>query len=329
MMTRMEQGPPGGGWVAPGSLAEHETPSPVPPGAPAGPGLAGGGRPVTAAAAPGGVPQVAFRPMTLADILDGGFSIIKARPRRILTLTAFFVVPVQVFAAYLSRNVVDDGFGADTVVFGADPALAGEGSTGAEVWGFLALAIIPSIALVCIAAGIAHLVAGWSVGHDASGREMAGVVARRWWPLLGSFVLVHLAELLGVFACYIGFVFVMTLFCVVAPVIGAEAAGAGGALGRSMALTRERYWPTMLTIVLMGTVAATLETALSSLPQAIALAVGTDAGWLLLAFGGIVAQLVTTPFVAAATVLLYFDLRVRNEGMDLELAARRALDRAG
>ena len=322
----MEQGPPAGGWVAPGSVAEQDAPSPLPPGA-----VVGGGRPRSRAVTvtPGGVPQVAFRPMTLADILDGGFTILKARPRRILTLTAAFVVPVQVLAAYLARNYIDDGYGADSVIFGADPALAGEGASGGEIWGFLLLALIPSIALVCVAAAIAHLVSGWSVGHDASGREMVGVILRRWWPLLATFVVVHLAEGVGIFACYVGIVFVMALFCVVAPVIGAESASAGAALGRSVALTRERYWPVLLTIVLMGIVAIALDTTLSSLPQAVAVVVGGEASWLLIALGGIVAQMVTTPFVAAATVLLYFDLRVRNEGMDLELAARRALDRAG
>ena len=34
------------------------------------------------------------------------------------------------------------------------------------------------------------------------------------------------------------------------------------------------------------------------------------------------------PFVAAATVLLYFDLRVRTEGLDIEMAAGRVFDRA-
>jgi hypothetical protein len=38
--------------------------------------------------------------------------------------------------------------------------------------------------------------------------------------------------------------------------------------------------------------------------------------------------MVAISFVAGATVLLYLDLRVRTEGLDLEMAARRVLDRA-
>ena len=52
-----------------------------------------------------------------------------------------------------------------------------------------------------------------------------------------------------------------------------------------------------------------------------------ESGWPVAALGAIIGQVVTTPFVAAATTLLYLDLRVRTEGIDIELAARRAIDR--
>ena len=48
----------------------------------------------------------------------------------------------------------------------------------------------------------------------------------------------------------------------------------------------------------------------------------------MLAVGNIAAEIVVMPFVAAATVLLYFDLRVRTEGLDIEMAAGRVFDRA-
>ena len=52
-------------------------------------------------------------------------------------------------------------------------------------------------------------------------------------------------------------------------------------------------------------------------------------GWPLLALGGIINQMIMTPFVAASTVLLYLDLRVRSEGLDLELEIADVFDRAG
>jgi hypothetical protein len=193
---------------------------------------------------------------------------------------------------------------------------------------FVLAILIPAIALVYVAAAIAHLVSQWIMGRDAPAGEMLRVAGRRSWALLGSFVIVKLAETAGVFACYIGLLFVMPLFVVVAPVIGVEGGGPVAAVARSVRLIRSRYFPTMGVALLMGIVALLLGNALAALPQGLAAWVGYEDGWPLLALGSILAQVVVLPFVAAATVLLYFDLRVRTEGLDLEMAAVDVLDRA-
>jgi hypothetical protein len=321
----------GAGWAAPGAAAEQPVPAPieaVPPGAPAGGrvvGRAGG----EAGDAADTVPAIALRPMTVADILDGGFAVVKARPRRILGLTAAFVVPTQLVVALLQRDALQDTGLVE--FFSTDPTVTNEPVTGEDLASqYVALGIatiVPAIALVCIAAAIGHLVGQWVMGRDAPAGEMAGVIGRRWWPLLGSFIVVKLAEVGSVLGCYIGLLFVMPLFVAVAPVIGVEGDGAMAAVRRSVRLVRPRYFPVMGVALLMGLVATLLSTALSALPQVIAAWDGD--WWPVLAFGNIAAEIVVMPFVAAATVLLYFDLRVRTEGLDLEMAAGRVFDRAG
>jgi hypothetical protein len=319
----------GGGWAAPGTAAEQPVPAPidgVPPGAPAAGRVVGppGGR---AGDTTDTVPAITLRPMTVADILDGGFAVVKARPRRILGLTAAFVVPTQLVVALLQRDALEDTGLVE--FFTADPTVSNEPVEGGELAAqYLALAIgiiVPAIALVCIAAAIGHLVGQWVMGRDAPAGEMAGVIGRRWWPLLGSFVVVKLAETAGALPCYIGLLFVMPLFVAVAPVIGVEGGGAFGAVRRSVRLVRARYFPVMGVALLMGLVATLLGAALSALPQAIAAWDGD--WWPVLAVGNIASEIVVMPFVAAATVLLYFDLRVRTEGFDLEIAAGRVFDR--
>ena len=316
-------------WAAPGSVADQPVPAPIeggPSGAPP------GGRVVERARdgddAAGNVPAITLRPMTVADILDGGFAIVKARPRRILGLTAAFVVPTQVVLALLQRDAFE---GTGIVEFlSADPTVTNEQVSGGDVAAqYLALVIsivIPAIALVCVAAAIGHMVGQWVMGRDAPAGEMAGIIRRRWWALLGSFVVVKLAEAGGALGCYIGLLFVLPLFVVVAPVIGVEGGGGMDAIRRSVRLVRPRYFPVMGVAVLMALVSTLLGLALSALPQAIVAWSGD--WWPLLAVGGIVSEIVVMPFVAAATVLLYFDLRVRTEGLDIEMAAGRVFDRA-
>lgn len=329
--TGKTNGGAGGGWAAPGAAAEQPVPAPIeaaPPGAPAGRRVvdrAGG----EAGEATDTVPAITLRPMTVADILDGGFAVVKARPRRIFGLAAAFVVPTQLAVALLQRDALEDtGF---VEFFTADPTVTNEPVNGGEVaaqWVALAIAtIVPAIALVCIAAAIGHLVGQWLMGRDAPAGELAGIIGRRSWPLLGSFVVVKLAEAGSILGCYIGLLFVMPLFVVVAPVIGVEGGGAMAAVRRSVRLMRPRYFPVMGVALLMGLVATLLAAALSALPQLIAAWDGD--WWPVLAVGNIASEIVVMPFVAAATVLLYFDLRVRTEGLDLEMAAGRVFDRAG
>lgn len=327
MMAAVDETPPGPGWAPPGATA-HESPPPPDAASPV-----DGGRPPARGGTPiGGPPPspiVGLRPMTVADVLDGGFAVIKARPRRVLGLTASFVIPTYLVVGLVQRRQLRSVGAAD--IWSADPTVFGEserGFAGIHVVSVVVGAVLPALVLVCVAAALAHLVVSWSVGRDPSAREMAAVVGRRWWALLASFVVVHVAEGVGALACGIGLLFVMPLFAAVAPVIGVEGTGPLGAMSRSARLARARYWPTFGLVLLMGLVASILSSALSALPQGIATLAGADGGWMLLTAGWIVSEIVVVPFVAAATVLLYLDLRVRTEGLDIELGAIELFDRA-
>jgi hypothetical protein len=69
--------------------------------------------------------------------------------------------------------------------------------------------------------------------------------------------------------------------------------------------------------------------AIGLLPELISQILGTGGlGWLLAAAVGVLTQLITIPVVAGITVLIYLDLRVRTEGLDLELEAIEAFPAA-
>ncbi|MFP3900126.1 MAG: hypothetical protein ACLFXM_04675 [Acidimicrobiia bacterium] len=268
--------------------------------------------------------------MTVADVLDGGFAVITARPRRVLGFVAAFVVPVHLLIGLVQRDRLRAVGAAE--IWSSDPTLfreTGQSSPLADLAGALLAWVLPALVLVCVAAGLAHLVSGWTVGRDPSPREMAAVVGRRWWALLASFVLVHLAEAAGAALCGIGLLVAMPLLATVAPVIGTEGTGPLAAMSRAMRLGGARFWRTLGLVLLMGIVSSVVGGALSVVPQGLATVAGADGGWALQVVGGIVSQMVVLPFVAAATVLLYLDLRIRTEGLDIELRAIDLADRAG
>ena len=273
-----------------------------------------------------GVPRLG--PMTVSDVLDGAFAILKAAPATIIAFTAVFAVPVQILAAWLQRDLL----GGDSILdsFGqGDSSLTSIDQTGSGTgWAQVVLLFGPSLALVFVAAGIVRLVGAWHVGRDLSLGELVRGSVPMAWPLLASWFLVHLAEGVGMLLCGLPGLIAMTWFLVTAPVIGAERLGPIAAMRRSGRLVRRRFWPTMGLALLSGVVATLFGYALGLVPTTLSLLVGTSGlGWVLTAAAGILTSLVTMPIVAATTVLIYLDLRVRTEGLDLELEAIAAFPR--
>jgi hypothetical protein len=92
-------------------------------------------------------------------------------------------------------------------------------------------------------------------------------------------------------------------------------------MGRSIELTRTHFFH-----VLGVVVSASLIGALVNIALVVALNVwsarGASAAALVAAQSvvNIIASVLTTPFVAAATVALYFDLRIRDEAFDVQMA---------
>jgi hypothetical protein len=199
------------------------------------------------------------------------------------------------------------------------------GTTAAGLLGLMGMSV--SLPFVC--AATTALVLARHRGHDPSLGELVGTVVRKAPILFVAWVLVHVAEVLGLFLCGVGALAAMTLFLVTAPAVVAEDLGPVAAMRRSARLARRRFWPTLGVAMLTGIVASLFDQALSSAPVLLAVLVGTDgAGWLLLGAGGVMSSIVTTPVVAAATTLYYLDLRVRTEGLDLELEAAAVLEPA-
>jgi hypothetical protein len=340
MMWRMTENLGGESqWAVPGSAVPEAFTEPTavaPPGAmepgqvPS-PALGG---PVRPERTPGSVPHIALRPMTVADILDGAFAIIKARPMRLLGIAAVFVVPVHLLAAYLQRDLVGGAGLADFWLDSDDPAVVAEaqqGSGGSEFLATILIWLVPGIALMFVAAAVSKLVGAWTAGEDPPAGQLLRSVGRLWWPLLAGFVCVHVVEVLGILTCYIGTVAAMAFYSVTAPVIGAENLGPIEAMKRSARLVGAQFWRVLGICILIAIVDTLLTSALGGLPELLAAWFSWDleVAWILLAVGNIIGAVISTPFVAAASVLLYLDLRIRTEGLDIEITARQLVDQAG
>jgi hypothetical protein len=120
-------------------------------------------------------------------------------------------------------------------------------------------------------------------------------------------------------------VYLYGALAVATPALLFEDARGTKALRRSRELVRTRWWSTagallaasLLTAIVQGAVSGALVGAI----------VGSHGNQLVADILGVItgtaSSMITTPFLAAVIVVLYFDLRVRKEGFDLFLLAQR------
>ena len=119
------------------------------------------------------------------------------------------------------------------------------------------------------------------------------------------------------------------LFGLVTPALVLERSGVGTAFGRSRALVKGAWWRTFGVLLLAAVISAIINWIIG-IPFGVLGAATTgfsadptatlSAGSLVLStIGAIIASTITLPFVAAVTVLVYVDRRMRAEGMDIEL----------
>lgn len=263
-----------------------------------------------------------LHPMTLGDILDGSFKLFKANARTVLLIVAVIYLPLQVVSAFSMRDTI--GVGLFNVL--NDPSVTSteldqtQQDMGQVVIQLIAAAV-SLLATPFIAGAIARVVGASYLGEEVGPAEALKSAGRKFGPLLGSFILVHLAEGVGLLACCIGAIFVMPMFVMVAPAIVVENLGPIEGMKRSWNLTKSRYWQVLGIALLSGFIANMLGSILSQIPTLVAMFVGGAFAWVIVAIAGVVASMLSAPIVTIVATLLYFDARIRNEAFDLQVMA--------
>ena len=186
-----------------------------------------------------------LHPMTLSDILDGAFNLFKAEARAILLVTAAFIIPVQLVAAFLQRDYLG---GSGLVSLFSDPTAAesalDSGSTG-QGWGTLVALVATVFVLPFVAGAVSRIVSAAYLGERMTAGEALRAVRARWWAFIVAWVLVHLLEVVGFVMCIFPGLVVMAFFVAVAPAIAVEGLGPIRGMKRSFRLVRPRLFPVL------------------------------------------------------------------------------------
>lgn len=308
-------GPDQSAWVRPEA-------APTPAGAPRADGGVSDEPPVATRARRLPVP---LRPMTTSDLLDGGFAILKNRPAAVFGACALVIVPLRVVEAVLQRNALSNSslniFFSDTSATSSSRSAV---ASGGDVLAVYAGLLIGTLAVYFAGAIIARMVSAWYAGGDLSASETLKRVFKASPIIVAVWFLLLIPNAIGYAGACVGWFFVNPLFIVAVPVVMIEGVGPIKAISRSVQLVGRRYLWVVLYGLALTTMAYFARNALTLVPQFLGVTLPSPWNWIALSVGQTIVELIITPAVAGVAVLLYLDLRIRTEGLDIELKAADA-----
>lgn len=163
------------------------------------------------------------------------------------------------------------------------------------------------------------------LGNPVVPVESVKFAATRAHSILWITILTAIAAAIGLLALIIGAIYILVALVVAIPVLMVEDVRGFKSLSRSFQLVKNNWWRTF-GVLLVALLFTGLVTAFGSLIQVGANGLAEDqiTLWILVSdivSGGVDA--VTSALLAVVTVVIYFDLRIRKEGFDVQLMADR------
>lgn len=246
------------------------------------------------------MPATALRPRSATEIIDASFQILRRHYTQLVAVAVVALLPYIVIVA----------------------AFGGTGSTSpAALLAILAQYLCAALAEAAVIAGVSDAYLNGSVDIH---RALVSTAGRLLTVLLAG-LLRGIATLVGFLVFFFpGFYVLLRTFAII-PVVVLEEKSAGEALGRSWALAKGEVGKVFLTLLLAWLIffvllflVIAIAGILAALLASIHVTQNERASSLVVA----ILLALIYPITGAVTTLLYYDIRVRREGFDLELLAR-------
>ncbi|MHB8994638.1 MAG: hypothetical protein ACYC63_05240 [Armatimonadota bacterium] len=262
-----------------------------------------------------------LRPLNIADILDQSIRLYRQNFVPFVGIIALVYIPVgimQIIFAYAMGDVATLGSETPDQVPWAQFATLGMAGGGMLLVNLIAIPIGQGALTIAVSRRY--------LNEPVTIADAYRSIGARWPLLIAAVLLVSLLVLTGMLFCIIPGIYVAVLLLIVTPIIVIEGLGPVDAMKRSAALVKDDWWRCfgiyMLLTLLVSliTQAVAWPVAMASMAflmeKNMALAQAINQGM------SVAVQMLVQPVLITGLVLLYYDLRVRKEGFDLELLAQ-------
>jgi hypothetical protein len=282
---------------------------------------------------------IRFRPMPLPELLDELFRLYRRHFSLIVGVALLVALPGLVWTLVTGAYRLNSTSYANLFTTTGTATPAFNSTQFANLVGPILLGALGALILLPFSLGAVYrAVTDVALGRPATIGSVLRETLARYWPLLGLIglflafgVVWAVAELIGFvllilpgLAVFCAAVYFLVRWSLTVAAMMAEDIGPIRGLGRSWNLVSGQWWRTF-GILLIVTILQTIITwGLGILLGVIASVFSTgDFQAALVQVGGTLLGALVSPITTIAVVLLYFDLRVRKEGLDLDQLAQQ------
>ena len=279
-----------------------------------------------------GVP-VRLRPLPLGELLDESFKLYR-REFTVIAGVALVVILPNLLLTLISGSYRANPFSYLQQVFANlnDPealqTIQNRQSQYTNSALYLLTFPIAFLLLPFTAGALYRAATSLAAGNVETIGSVLGGTARRYFGIFGNRILWYLVivGMIGIVTIPV-VIWVLVRWAVSLPALFAEGAGPVQALSRSWNLTKDNWWRTLGVVLVIFVMVGLIQGALGLLFTGIAALVpglGDDLRAGLVTTVATLVNALVGAITPIAITMLYLDLRVRKEGLDLDQLARQA-----
>ena len=262
---------------------------------------------------PSFTPQL--RPLSVGEMLDAGFRLFRHRFGTLVACVVVPIVPLTILGTIVTASTDPNAYDVNA------PA----SETGTAFAGFAISLVLQSAGAALAVAACFKAISAAYLGELANWSDSLGYAFRRFIPLIITYIVVVLITIPFWIFLIIPGIWISVKLCMSFPAVIFERANPFRAIGRSWTLTRDNWWRIFGTLVVVFLIALVVNFALTAVLGIVA--AGSDsiselAFAVLTTIITLLTYMLTYPLWAAVMTVMYYDLRVRNEGFDLQLLAQ-------
>ncbi|OFW79497.1 MAG: hypothetical protein A2Z48_03960 [Actinobacteria bacterium RBG_19FT_COMBO_70_19] len=251
-------------------------------------------------------PPPPLRPSGVGEILSAAFDLYARYWRTLIPLVAVVVVPLTILQYALDAVLWEDVV-RTTASGGVEIVGSTEQAWQAAAGGFV-LGLITLFVTLALVGALAWAAAGALVGREPDLGESYRVGVARMWSVLLVSLLTGLAVAGGFILLIVPGLIFLARFAVAVPALVVEGKRGRAALSRSWNLVIGHSWPVFGTLLVAGLIAGAVSGVLT---------VPFSGPWFVRGLLAGIGSAITTPFTGLVFSLVYFDLRVRKDGLDV------------